>query len=177
MVVVWGLTVAIVSVCIAGLIISKNEVGRLRLNDVFPRENRNKTAVKKSPYQRALIIEFGPAEERQPIAIDEPPTSKEVLEQISIARVNGKGGLPGQNRTLQFVVSNKSNHPVKQVQIDIEYLRSNGKVFFSKTILIDDLMPATEFKLATPNCKPGHRIKYRVGNIYMPVQSSAHKIV
>ncbi|MES2882774.1 MAG: hypothetical protein V4676_11540 [Bacteroidota bacterium] len=74
-------------------------------------------------------------------------------------------------------MSNKSGYRIEQVQIEIDYLLNDGNVLFSKTMLVDDLLPVSEIRLSLPNCKPNHQIKYRVSNIYIPAKNSAYKIL
>lgn len=177
LVVVWVLATAITVICFTGIFTSQKFIARLRTNDAESRENNTGTSKKKSPYQDALIVEVGSVKEKHLKTLSEPASLKKILRQITITAINLKNELPGQSKHLHFVLSNKSDYQIEQVQIEIDYLHSNGDVLFSKTILVDDLLPASILKLTVPNCKPSHQIKYRVSNIYMPVQNSAYKIV
>ena len=71
-------------------------------------------------------------------------------------------GLLGGISNLELTVTNASSQPVEKAVVEVEYVKSNGKVVGSKTVEVTGIAPGSTKRIAVPDHSRGVSVRYRV---------------
>ena len=117
-------------------------------------------------YQNALVTEVLPpkAEVVKPVVKAAKP--KDIKKQVSVRSNDYKVGLFGGIDNLQLTVNNKSAHFVDQVEVEVNYLKPNGKVVGTETYKVKGLRPFASRTISVPASDRGVKVNYKILNIY-----------
>ena len=74
-------------------------------------------------------------------------------------------GLFGGISNLELSVTNASSQPVDKAVVEVEYIKSNGKVVGSKTVEVTSIAPGSTRKIQVPDNGRGTSVRYRVLNM------------
>ena len=72
------------------------------------------------------------------------------------------GGISG----LKLTVSNRSQHFINQVELEINYLKRNGDIVETSTYQIPAVEPHSSQTLCVPPVRNGVKVRYRIMYIY-----------
>lgn len=70
-----------------------------------------------------------------------------------------KTGLLGGVHNLKIIVNNKTDYTLDQVAVQVQYFRSNGKLFKTETVTANSLSPQKQKQLPAPDSRRGMSIK------------------
>lgn len=102
------------------------------------------------------------AETKAPEEKAEKVASKPDL-QLGVNKYNV--GLFGGISNLELSVTNASSQPVDKAVVEVEYIKSNGKVVGSKTVEVNSIAPGSTRKIQVPDNGRGTSVRYRVLNM------------
>jgi hypothetical protein len=109
--------------------------------------------------QNALVKEIVPV-------VKNIPSKKlkitDVKKQLKLAANNYKVGLFGGINGLQLTMFNPSSQIIDKAIVTIEYLKPNGNVVQSETILFNSLKPGTAQTIEAPDSNRGVKVRYKV---------------
>lgn len=118
-------------------------------------------AAPETGYQHALVTEMIPLLKK-----DKKGSPKATLNnQVSINTNHYTVGLEGGINNLQLQVHNSSHHLLQKVSVQIDYLKTNGTVLYSKMYTVKDVTPFSSKKMDVPPTKKGVKIKCRITGI------------
>ena len=173
----WVLAVLATGIYFLGRLSLQLYNGKFKLKETQSAAANTEAMPKPFAYQHAITIEVGFFRDRRTITTKQPVSLKKILQQISVTGSTIKTCLADGIENGHIVISNKSNYLVEQVQIQIDYLRSNGDIIFSKIISVNGLKPSSKSLVFVPHSKRGMLVKYKVMNIYIPLQNAGYNII
>jgi hypothetical protein len=102
------------------------------------------------------------AEVKKPEEKTEKPVAKPEL-QLGTNKYDV--GLFGGISNLELTVTNASSQAVEKAVVEVEYIKSNGKVVGSKTVEVTGIAPGSTRRIAVPDHGRGVSVRYRVLNM------------
>jgi len=126
-------------------------------------------------FQNAIVRELVfPAE--KPKTLPRPVKPKDIKKQIKLEATHYKTGISDASNDLQLIVLNQSAYFVNQVVIEVNYVKSNGKVIETDTYQVRSLRPNSSQMLFIPRSNAGAKMKYKIKNIYALQHKSLMRI-
>ena len=85
-------------------------------------------------------------------------------------------GLFGGISSFPVTITNNSPVKIEMVEVVIDYIQNNEKVFKSETLSFNDLEPGEELTIKAPKSARGTKIatRIRIINVHQPDQSSSN---
>ena len=155
---------------LAGDAIAGNQMARITAINI------RKGKIAGRDFQNAIVREIVlPAEKQKPLP--KPARLKDIKKQIKLQAGRNKNGVSASGNDLQLTVRNQSAYFVNQVVVEVNYLKSNGKVMETDTYQIKSLRPNSFQILSVPFCRHGLKMKYKVKNIYALQRQSLLRVV
>ncbi len=117
-------------------------------------------------YQNALVTELVRPVIKEKTRISHSSKLKDIKKQIKLKGTDYKVGFFGGIHGLQLTISNASPHFVNQVEVELNYLKSNGQIVETNTYKVKGMNPGSSQTLSIPPSKRGVKVSYKVLNIY-----------
>ena len=127
-------------------------------------------------FQNAIVRELVPPAEK-PRQLPRPDKRKDIKKQIKLQATHYKTGVSDAISDVQLVIFNHSAYFVNQVVVEVNYIKSDGKIIETDTYQVRSLRPNSSQLLFVPHSKPGAKMKYKVKNIYALQPKSLMRIV
>ncbi|MDX1937959.1 MAG: hypothetical protein SFU21_12635 [Flavihumibacter sp.] len=131
-------------------------------------QNKKETANKAAP---AVVVTNNNTDAEKPIATvatentkNKPalPPAINLEKQVSVASNNYKVGAFGGITGLECTLNNQSKYSIDAVQVEVQYLLANDKVFKSSIIEFKDIAPGNRQTIALPKSNRGIKVNTRV---------------
>jgi hypothetical protein len=117
-------------------------------------------------YQNALVRVIVPAETKVKKQLPKPAKIQDIKKQVSLKGTQYTVGYFGGISGLKLTISNQSQHFVNRVELEINYLESNGDIIETDTYQIPALKPDSSQTLCVPPSQKGVKVSYRIMNVY-----------
>lgn len=131
----------------------------LKRSNTLPTDTAKKTA--------APPVASNATSEVVPVADDEPEPVKETPEKpsLQLSANDYKVGLFGGISDLEITVTNPSSQPITKAAIEVEYLKPNGNVVKTQTVVAENISANSSKTISVPSSSRGVKARYRIVQI------------
>lgn len=143
----------------------KNEMAKPKL--LVPTTEVLKTPAADTEANKTVDVpgEANPVEVAETKKPEEKTETAAVKPDLQLATNKYDVGLFGGISNLELTVTNPSSQVVDKAVVEVEYVKSNGKVVGSKTVEVTGIAPGSTKRIAVPDHSRGVSVRYRVLNM------------
>ena len=117
-------------------------------------------------YHDALVRIIVPPAAKEKKNHPKPAKLRAIRKQVGVKGNDYTVGYFGGISGLELTVSNRSEHFINQVEVEINYLERNGDIIETDTYQIRAMKPHSVQTLSVPPTKKGAKVTYKIMNIY-----------
>ena len=130
-------------------------------NTVLPENNNEPKEAKKTPAEKSSEAAKNKSLQEEAV-INTKPVTVNIEKTLSLTANDFKTGAFGGISGLKYSLFNGSRVPLESVEIEIDYIQANDKVFKTEKLLFKDIPAGTQATIEAPSSSRGVKLSTRI---------------